>query len=370
VLGQPNFTTSSSTFPPTQASLNGPEGAIYDATNSRLLVADYGNHRIMVFDAAPASGGSNDPTLSNKITLSRIKAGASATAAITFTLQNTLSGTLTVTFPVGFTVTSAATGPASSACLSSFGFTSTTLTATKTNCSGTITLGGATVTNPSSPGVYNITWVNDDPGGGQIFIVDDDQVTVSGAVDSQMTFNVGSQAAATACDATFTGNGGTVGLGALTTSAVASSDVSSVPHICTRVTTNAGGGAVVTAVSLNASLRSVSTVGDSIPSSTATLVAGTTGYGLCAGSGGGDSGRAATTPVGAAPAATAPFNGSCSTSAHAVGGLTTSPQTVWSISGPSQNAFFRLYVKAAISPSVPAHSDYADTLTFIATGTY
>ncbi|HTK04301.1 MAG TPA: hypothetical protein VL500_01860, partial [Candidatus Eisenbacteria bacterium] len=118
------------------------------------------------------------------------------------------------------------------------------------------------------------------------------------------------------------------------------------------------------------SLKSVSTPTDTIPSSTATLTAGTTGYGLCAGSGGGDSGKDATTPAGATPTASSPWNGSCSTSAHAVGGLTTSPQTVWSLSGPSQNAFFRLFLKAAISPSVPAHTDYADVLTFIATGTY
>src|SRR5687767_4498003 len=109
---------------------------------------------------------------------------------------------------------------------------------------------------------------------------------------------------------------------------------------------------------------------DTIPSSTATLTAGTTGYGLCAGDGGSDSGRDATTPTGAVPTRVAPWNGACSTASHAVGGLTTSPQTVWSISTPSQNAFFRLFVKAAIAPSVPAHTDYADTLTFVATGTY
>ncbi len=34
---------------------------------------------------------------------------------------------------------------------------------------------------------------------------------------------------------------------------------------------------------------------------------------------------------------------------HGMGGLTTSPQTVWSVSGPSQNAFTRLFVKAGRS---------------------
>jgi Big-like domain-containing protein len=314
--------------------------------------------------------GISGSTTAGTLNLSRLKAGTSnVDFSLVFTLSATESGTLTVTFPVGFTVTAAASGGSSSACLSSFGSTSSTLTATKTACSGTVTLAGAKLTLPSTPGVYTISWTNDS-GSGQVVIVDDDQVTVAGTVDPQITFNVGSQASATACDGTFAGNGGALPLGSLTPAAVASSDVSSVPHICTRVTTNAPSGAIVTVVSANASLRSVSTPADAIPSSTATLTAGTTGYGLCAGSGGTDSGRDTTTPAGAVPTSTAPFNGSCSTSSHAVGGLTTSPQTVWSLSTPSQNAFFRLFVKAAISPSVPAHTDYADTLTFIATGTY
>jgi hypothetical protein len=151
---------------------------------------------------------------------------------------------------------------------------------------------------------------------------------------------------------------------------VAGSDVSSVPHVCSRITTNATAGATVSVRSTFGALRSASTPADQVASATATLVAGTEGYGLCAGNSGGDSGRDATTPAGASPAAAAPFNGSCSTSSHSVGALTTSAQTVWSLSGPSQNAFFRLFVKAAVSGATPAHADYQDVLTFIATGTY
>jgi hypothetical protein len=88
---------------------------------------------------------------------------------------------------------------------------------------------------------------------------------------------------------------------------------------------------------------------------------------MCVGSGGGDTG---VDGLGASPSAVSPFDGSCSTSSHQVGGLTTSPQVVWSISGPAQNAFARLFLKAAISTSTNAHNDYTDTLTFIATGTY
>ena len=126
----------------------------------------------------------------------------------------------------------------------------------------------------------------------------------------------------------------------------------------------------MTVRSANGALVSASTPADQIVSASATLAAGTAGYGLCVGSGGGDTGRDVTTPVGAMPTASAPFNGACTTSSHAVGALTTSVQTVWSVTGPSQNAFARLFLKASVSPSTQAHADYQALLTFIATGTY
>jgi hypothetical protein len=248
-----------------------------------------------------------------------------------------------------------------------FGFTSTTLTASLTGCNGAVTLTGAVVTNPSVAGQYTIVFT-DDNGSGVVTIVDDDNFSISASIDPVITFNVGTQTAA--CDGTFTGSGGVLALGSLTTSAVATSDVSSVPHICTRLSTNAPGGAVVTVLSLNASLKSTGSPSDTIPSSSATLAAGTSGYGLCAGEGGSDTGKDSSTPVGAYPVRSGPFGGSCSASSHQVGGLTTSPQTVWSVNDPTQNAFARLFVKAAISSSVITHNDYQDVLTFIATATY
>jgi len=314
-----------------------------------------------------------DPTLDNAITTSRLKAGASATYNFGFTLQNAVSGTLTITFPVGFTVTAAATsGACTGGTVGTFGFTSSTLTAVKTGCTaGALTLSGATVTNHATPGAYTISWVNDDPGEGVIYIIDDDQVTVTGNVDPSLTFNAGMQDDATACDGTFSGNGGTLALGVLTTGAVTTSDASSIDHICTRLSTNASGGARVTVRSLNGTdgLKSTSVPTDTIPSSTATLSAGTAGYGLCTGSAGGDSGNDAISGA-ASPTRSSPFNTTCTNAAHGVGGLTTSAQNLWTLSGPSQNAFVRTYVKAAISGTTAAHADYADTLTFIGTGTF
>lgn len=262
-----------------------------------------------------------------------------------------------------------------------FTFTSGTDTMTAGRClrirMGTNAVSGTTgdqqVTNATTGGskTISIGGTMADSGTFAVAIVTDDQVSVTASVDPSLTFNVGAEASATACAGTFAGNGGTVALGTLTTGAVASSDASSVNHICSRVSTNAGSGAVVTVKSLNAALKSTSTPADTVASATATLAAGTSGYGLCAGSAGGDSGKDSTTPAGATPARASPFNGaSCTSSGHDVGALTTAAQNVWTLATPSQNAFFRMYVKAAISATVPAHNDYTDTLTFVATGTF
>jgi hypothetical protein len=40
------------------------------------------------------------------------------------------------------------------------------------------------------------------------------------------------------------------------------------------------------------------------------------------------------------------------------------------VNDPTQNAFARLFIKAAVSSSVITHNDYQDVLTFIATATY
>jgi len=103
------------------------------------------------------------------------------------------------------------------------------------------------------------------------------------------------------------------------------------------------------------------------------LSSGTQGYGLCVGSAGADSGKTdpAGGPTSAAPTRSSPFNGaSCTSTGHDIGGLTIAAQNLWITSGPTLNAFARVYVKASISPTTPAHNDYADTLTFTATGTY
>jgi len=146
-----------------------------------------------------------------------------------------------------------------------------------------------------------------------------------------------------------------VPLGTLSSSAVTTAS----NRICVRVTSNATGGVTVEGKSTNASLKSVSTPADLIASNTATLTSGASGYGFC--SSNAQNGFTAQSP----------FAGSCDTSSnHAVGGITTAAQTIWSATGPISNAYGELLTKASISTTVPAHNDYQDTLTITVTGTY
>lgn len=316
-------------------------------------------------------------------TLDRIKISESATHSLSMTLPGAgitpaNTGTLLITYTgfgsdfAGTPVVTCGTGTATAG----FATNVLTLTSGATACSGTLTVTPFTGTNPGSAGSYTISVATGVGGagiGGQfaIAIVDDDQVVVSATVESSITFNVGTQAApGSTCTGSFAGNGGSLDLGTLTTGAITSSDVSSVNHICSRVSTNASNGVNVTVESLNASLQSVSVPADYIPSATAAMAAGTANYGLCASAT--RRGMDTTDPVGAMPAAVSPFIASCveDTAAGSVGALTISPQIVWATSGPVANAYYNLVIKAAISGTIPAHNDYADTLTFVATGTF
>ena len=57
VLGQATFTGTASAI--SQSGLNGPDGLAYDSTNSRLFVADNGNSRVLVYDVSIVTNGEN-----------------------------------------------------------------------------------------------------------------------------------------------------------------------------------------------------------------------------------------------------------------------------------------------------------------------
>jgi hypothetical protein len=164
-----------------------------------------------------------------------------------------------------------------------------------------------------------------------------------------------------------------------------------VEHICTLLSTNATGGATVSVRNENGDdgLISASVPADLIPSVTGAVNSVTPNYGLCVASDittRGDYNYAAdgTTVLNAtlySPRSANPFpiaqgmyltSGDCtSASSENVIGLNDAvPTTVWRVSDYTLSAFATILVKAGVSPTQPAHNDYSDTLTFVATATY
>lgn len=323
---------------------------------------------------------SNDSTTGNELTLSRLSVSANADVQVSFTLHNTLSTALTITYPDAFTIISPFTSGSCSGggTVDNFGMGSHTLTADKHSCSGTLTLSGAVVQNPSLPGSYTISWVNDDPGSVTVIILTDDAINVAAQVDPSFTFDVG--ATTSACTSAFTATTWSIPFGALDASRrVASSGAAGVPVICTVLSTNASGGAVVDVNSEHGGdgLVSASVPADKIPSAAAAIDASAPNYGLCLSTVSTDNGY----DLGSAPAGHAPdgswgsygtpaCTASTTAGAESVGGFSLTPQEVWRVTGVTQGAFATLRLKVGVSPTQPAHNDYSDVLTFVATGTY
>lgn len=152
-----------------------------------------------------------------------------------------------------------------------------------------------------------------------------------------------------------------VALGTLTTGAVARSN-GSINSIWIDLDTNTSSGAVVTV--LSNSLKSTSVPGDTIPSATTTMAAGTANYGLCV---------ASTSATTGTLNKVSPYNGAtCIDGAANTVGLVdgTSRNILNSNSAAITAGRAQIRVNAAISGTTPAHADYTDTLTFIATGTF
>jgi len=319
---------------------------------------------------AAAATGMSDTMSRNKISVPGV------THSVSMTLPSgTFTGALTLTYANFSAFAGSPTGACATGTVAASA-TSNVLTLTLTGCTaGTLTVTGFTGTNPVAAGSNTVTLAGAAgiTGSFALASVTDDQIGITASVEPSITFNVGAESSTTPCAGTFAGNGGTVALGTLSTAAVTSSDATtSIYHICTRVTTNAVSGAAVTVSSLNAALKSTGTPADVITSATASpLLPGVTGYGMCVGSAGTDIGFDSTVPIGVTPVRASPFDhADCTSALHNIGILTVAPQSVWTLSAPSQNAFARLYIKAGISGTVRPHTDYADTLTFVATGTF
>lgn len=188
-------------------------------------------------------------------------------------------------------------------------------------------------------------------------IVDDDQVTVTATVNQTMTFDLD-----TATSDSETNTPYSVPLGVLSPSSVTVSG-GSVNMIIAEGGTNASGGMNITVNNANGAngLVSTSTPADRIESATATMVAGTENYGLCV----------ASANLSGFSRSTA-YSTTCALNSgtNAVVGLTSSVADMLTASAPVSNAHAEIVVNAAIAGATPAHTDYTDTLTFIATASY
>ncbi|ETB63586.1 TPA: hypothetical protein DIC38_02660 [Candidatus Nomurabacteria bacterium] len=190
-------------------------------------------------------------------------------------------------------------------------------------------------------------------------IVDDDQVTVTATVNQTMTFDLDTSVTDSETDAPYT-----VPLGVLSSSSVkVSGSTDSVNMIIAEGNTNASGGMNVTVKNANGAngLVSTSTPADRIESATGTMIAGTENYGLCV----------ASASLAGFTRATA-YNTNCALNSetNAIIGLTTTTADLLTSSAPISSAHAEIVVNAAIAGATPAHTDYTDTLTFIATASY
>ncbi len=256
---------------------------------------------------------------------------------------------------------------------------STTYTASSAASAITFTIlgtaGGGTLTNPSSVAATNIdllmcdetagcftTWVTSHSSQLAYGIADDDQVTISATVNSTITFDLDAK---TDFSAGSSAAPYSVPLGTLSTSTVTHSDTSSIRMIVINGSTNGAGGIQVTVQNANGAngLVSTSTPADKIPSSTGTMAAGTANYGLCVDS---------ATITGFTRQSGTYGSDTCALASgtNQIRALSSTATNIVGASAPVSAAKAEVVVNAAISGVTPAHADYADTLTFIGTGTF
>jgi hypothetical protein len=208
-----------------------------------------------------------------------------------------------------------------------------------------------------APGDYCFVVQTYDNLGYVIATSDEDCVTISPV----LTFDLDTSVSDSETNPTYT-----VSLGTVSVSDVESSGTTdSVNMVIVEGDTNAPNGVVVQVKNSNggSGLVSSSSPADNINSSDGAMAAGTENYGLCV-----------MTATLSGFSRAAPYNsGSCATNSNTndIQALTTTGENILtSTSSPVYGAHAEISVNAAISGVTPAHTDYADTLTFIATSTF
>ena len=250
----------------------------------------------------------------------------------------TLSPDTDVTLTAGYCIrvemgTAAVTGGTGSA---------STITNGALDDDDTITIGGAFGDN----GVMTVD------------IIDDDQVSVTATVNQTLTFDLD-----TATSDIENGPNYSVPLGVLAAGTVTVSN-GSINMIIAEGGTNASGGMNVTVRNTNGAngLVSTSVSADKIPSATATMAAGTPNYGLCVG----------TAALTGFTRATGYVSDTCAlgSATNQVRALSTTPTDIITSTAPVATGHAEIVVNAAISAATPAHTDYTDTLTFVASASF
>jgi hypothetical protein len=277
--------------------------------------------------------------------------------------------TVDVTFPTGYTLGAAGTFTTSTTNLAwptggtawpSIGTATAVASQKVTFPSGDLTVGtlycfnwtnAAAVTTQSSASNSNLGTITTNATGPTAIdtaqfataTVTNDQISVSATVPAVFSFAL---------------SGNTDPLGTLSTGSVITSPT---PRTAT-LSTNAKNGWMVWAKDANTGLTSSSassTIASTTPGSNSTLSAGTSGYNT----------GVTTSQVGGSGSITvaAPFVGS---SAGQGGGLDSSLRILASSNGTADTAVLTLKNNVAISPTVAAAADYADTITVIGAGLF
>jgi hypothetical protein len=220
----------------------------------------------------------------------------------------------------------------------------------------------STITNGAADDDDTIAIAGDfgDTGTITVDIIDDDQVTVTATVTQSLTFDLDTSVADGETSTPYS-----VALGTITTTDTrVSGTTDSINMIIAEADTNAAGGVVVTVRNANGSngLVSTSAPTDNIGSADGTMADGTENYGLCV----------ITAGLSGFSIATAYDGNTCATNSetNVIEGLTTTGENILSTTAPVAAAHAEIAVNAAISGTTVAHSDYTDTLTFVATGTF
>jgi hypothetical protein len=341
-------------------------GPITTATDimSRLKVSTASNHEIKFVSPSGIAGGQS-------VTLT-FQAGFTGVSSILWSDVDFAAGDSNNCATANFTEKTLG----SSAVTTTWGVTSSgqvitilsgTDTVTANKCLririGTNAVSQSTGVNQISNGTignYTITIGGTFTDSGQISValMDDDSVSVSASVNQTLTFdlNVGYSAGPTSPPYQ-------VPLNTLSASSVSESNGTTIKTIFTDGGTNASGGMNVSVANANGNqgLKSTSVGTDYIGSTTGTMAVGTANYGLCVGT---------ANLAGFAKSTT--YNTTCAVNSgtNAVVGLSTTPVGMLTSSAPVATGHADIVVNAEISNATPAHSDYSDTLTFIATASY